>query len=276
MATDLAPTTTEKIKKILNKHGISERQQIKTVATILDMAYVSARQKFAGERSWTSEQLARIARYFKEPIEELTEPAREASATGILLTSKVPQRCICETGDALLHPEQEAFIARQEGDTYMVTTGDKAEPGVVYFRVTNIAPLPPPRIASLDDVPSISAELAVSFASLGMVIDGYIDPVKLISDAKTKNFECYILDWTLGNNMTAAEVIHKIRGEISTYAPIMILTGDLRTLKLEDTIAKLIAEYHDISVMEKPQLNNVMASALYKRLFFIESRAYRN
>jgi len=269
------PNTVNKIKALLHKHGVGERQQIKTVASILDIAYVSARQKFAGERNWSNEQLAKIARHFHEPIEELAITFRAPISNGILLVSGIPQRCICEIGALLHHPANEAFIAYQENDTLLVTSGDKALIGTNYFQVLKLSPLPAPVIASLDDVPDISEGIARAFTKKGIVVKGFVDPDLLLKAAKEEIFEYYILDWTLSDGRTASQTITRIRTEISAHVPIVILTGNLRTHLLEAEIADLVDQFDDISLLEKPVLNMVMANTIYKKLFFRSARANR-
>jgi len=261
-------STTDKVKALLHKHGVGERQQIKKVASILNIAYVSARQKFAGDRNWSNEQLAQIARHFHEPIEELAIPFRAPVSNGILLISDIPQRCICEVGEVLVDPRSESFVARQEGDTYIITTGATAEAGLSYLRVIQIHPVPSPVVASLDDIPDISEGITRSFAKKGIAVKSFVDPDLLLETASEGIFEYYILDWTLNDNRTANYVIEKIRTEISTQAPIIILTGNLRTHHLESEIADLVSRFDEISVLEKPVLNLVMANTIYKKLFF--------
>jgi len=271
------PSTTDKIKQILCKHGVGERQQIKTVASILDIAYVSSRQKFAGERNWTNEQLAKLARHFHEPIEDLAQTVRASVANGVLLVSGPPQRCICEIGAPLEHPESEAFIASQEGNALIVTSGDKAQPCIGYFQVLNLSPLPAPTIASLDDVPETSEYIAQSFAKKGIQVKDFVDPDVMLEAARQGNFEYYILDWRLSGGRTAAQTITGIRTEISTHVPIIILTGELRIdNSIESEIADLVDEFDDISILEKPVFNMVMANTVYKKLFFGTTQSRRS
>ncbi|WP_062611804.1 helix-turn-helix domain-containing protein [Caballeronia calidae] len=260
--------TTEKVKAILNKHGVSERQHIKTVASILNIAYVSSRQKFSSDRAWTNDQLSRIAAYFREPIESLVCNYRPSVGNGILHVSGMPKRCVCEIGLPVTVPEAEELVTYQEGDVFIVLPGSQIRNDIRYFSVSNIRLLPPPVIAALDDNPDVPQSIADVFSRKGISVKQFVDSETLIAEAKYENFEYYILDWVLGDDKTAEAAISIIRSELSASVPIIVLTGELRTDKVQDSDLAKMVQLYDISVLEKPALLETIATTVYKRLFF--------
>src|SRR5437660_11882840 len=102
---------TVQIQKILTKHGVRPRQQMKLIAEIVGLEYVSIQQKFYGKRAWTPDQLELIAKHFNEPLSTITDDQSGITCNAILKINEIPQRCLIHQDDWLLAPELENLVA---------------------------------------------------------------------------------------------------------------------------------------------------------------------
>lgn len=269
---------TLRIRALLNKHGIGQRQHAKVVAEIIGLGYVSTSQKFAGIRGWSSGQLKLVEQYFATPPASGMSPRHDPREkfvlpsltwNAVLRVGKIPQRCSVQPGDVLTHPESEHLVAVRCLQSWAVIPGAKVEAGQVAYRVAKMEVFPAPRIASLDDNATIPAAIAGMFAHHGMQVSSFSDVALMLAvlQAQVQPFDGYILDWTLGDDKTAEPVIVFIRHTLKSNAPITILTGELRTLDTNGSDIARMARIYGVAVLEKPAMLEMLAGTFYNTLF---------
>lgn len=266
---------TERVRALLDKHGIGQRQQVRVVAEIIGLGYVATSQKFSGIRGWSAGQLKLIDQHFAAlPTSGSTPYAFSSKSSSlawnaVLLVGDIPQRCAVQPGEALVHPESEHLVAIDGADGWAVILGEKVEAGEVAYKVARMEIFPAPRIAALDDNVAIPTAIAGMFAHRGMQVSTFhdLDTMLAVLQAQTQPFDGYILDWALGKDRTAEPVIVFIRKTLKSAAPITILTGELRTLGTNGSDIARMAETHEVAVLEKPAMLEMLTGTFYKKLF---------
>jgi len=266
---------TERIRALLNKHGVGQRQHAKVIAEIIGLGYVATSQKFTGLRGWSAGQLKLIEQHFSAlPASNgvaYTSAAKSSSLTwnAVLNVGDIPQRCAIHPGEVLAHPESEHLVAIDGPDGWTVILGEKVNADQVAHKVTRMEIFPAPRIAALDDNVTIPTSIAGMFAHRGMQVSIFHDRDTMLAllQAQVQPFDGYILDWALGTDKTAEPVIAFIRQTLKSHAPITILTGELRTLGTNGSDIARMAETYEVAVLEKPAMLDMLTGTFYKRLF---------
>ncbi|CAE6865334.1 hypothetical protein R69746_08057 [Paraburkholderia aspalathi] len=264
-------TLSERIRKILDQHGVPRRQHTTTIAKILGLHYVSVHQKFGGSKSWTEEQLVQISKHFSTPIETVVPSHPSGNWNAILMISEVPQRCLIEVDQHPIDAEGENLVAVREHGTWLVTSGASRSSRTTAHRVLSLEIMPAPRVAALDDDAGIPRAIAAEFSTKGIQVFQYTRADDLLAAAHAEPFEAYVVDWILQRKQTAESVVEAIRTTLSRKAPIIVLTGQLATEVVTESHLARIVERYDVSVLEKPALLTILATSLYKKLFFPES-----
>lgn len=268
---------TNYLREVLLQRGIPRHKHAGAVADIVGLERVSIQQKFSGLRQWTQSQLIMLEKYFGRPdlVFPGAIPHQQTSGdqsidrkwNAILRLSNIPQRCILQRGQPVANPEAEALAAIHEPDGWIVVPGTKAPPEKTAFQVLNMAALPAPRVAALDDLSEIPDGIAAFFARQGIQVSPFNDIDSLMEVARIQPFEAYILDWSIGTTVTSESVIQYIREVQKSDVPITILTGELRTQQsVGSDIARMVERYR-VSVLEKPVMLEILAKTFYNILF---------
>jgi CheY-like chemotaxis protein len=259
---------TTKIRELLTKHGVQTRQQMKAVAQIVGLEYVSIQQKFSGKRAWTREQLTLIAKHYNEPISFFIDEHQGLKWNAILKINDIPQRCLVQQGEELSAPEFENLVAfRDDLDGWLVVPGNKIKAGTVCYKILKIDPLPQPRVAALDDNADIPDSIAAMFAWQGIEVYQFTTVDAMLEAAKLNPFDGYILDWMLGKNETVEDAVVFIRKALESNVPITILTGELRARDVNQSDIARMVQLYNVSVFEKPAILEIIAKSFYKILF---------
>lgn len=271
---------TSYVREMLSQSGIPRHKHSGAIAEILNLEKVSVQQKFSGLRAWTRSQLFMLEKKFGRPDlvfsgarqvqhAAMNEKGRERPWNSVLKLSNIPQRCILQRGLVLEKPEEEPLAAVKEPDGWIVMPGIKILPEQTAYQVINIAPLPAPRVAALDDLAEIPDGIAAFFARHGIQVSPFSDMESLLEVVRIQPFEAYILDWSLGLTQTSEPVIEYIREIQKSTAPITILTGELRTHQtIGSDIARMVERYR-VTVLEKPMMLEILAKSFYNTLFRI-------
>jgi CheY-like chemotaxis protein len=271
MEKEISFNETEEIRKLLTKHGVRPRQQMNFIAELLGLEYVSIQQKFSGKRAWTSDQLALIAKYFKEPLSTLTNERSIIRWNAILKINDIPQRCFIQRGTELAAAEFENLVAIRDNDSWFVVPGTKVKQGQTCFKILKMDVLPQPRVAALDDNPDITDTIMTMFGWHGVEVMQFQNVKPMLEAAKEQPFDGYILDWMLSKFETVESAIHHIREVLKSEVPITILTGELRTNDDNQSDIARMVEYFDVSVLEKPVVLEILVKSFSKSFFVTPS-----
>lgn len=248
------------IHKLMIQKGIDRRKHASTMAEILGIKYNSAKQKLDEKRGITFNEAKEVFRYFNEQF----IGGRDYNCVFIFKDDH--KRCNIETEDkpSEIIEKNEKYAIKQNG-IFIINANKEHSTDESLYKVKKIEFLPSPKLAILDNENDILELIQSITTRYG--IDTYTFKTKedIINSIKSKEYDCYILDWLLDFGETSEEVIKTIRGKNDKNIPILVLTGQIN--QYETIIGETIVKY-GVELIEKPARSIIITSILLSNLFF--------
>ena len=121
-----------------------------------------------------------------------------------------------------------------------------------------------PRIAVLDDQPSITAQLCAFLKEAGFKADGFHSIGSLMATLD-KLYDGYVLDWVVGDE-TASALVANLK-QRDARCPIAILTGKANERgEVAQDIADLVAQHPNVHYFPKPLDPRMMTNVLTRMI----------
>ncbi|HEX7648056.1 MAG TPA: helix-turn-helix domain-containing protein [Noviherbaspirillum sp.] len=278
-ATDIA-FINKAVRAIMLRHGVTERQHSNKLSEILDLSYSQAHRIINGG-DWTVRQLSTVAEYFGETLNSLITD-REApvslsveqtdegaqDATFVLGTYQLP--CRVMVGPPLfLLPRTMDYVAVESAGTWRVVEASVCPHDQQKYKVERleltIKPPHAPAIAVIDDEKPSADNLRDYLNESGFLATSFYDTSAVERATQDNAFDGFVIDWILGDR-TAEPLIRHIRTSTNPSAPIILLTGEYDSGRVNVSEVARVVRQFDVVYQEKPTRSPVIAAELAKAL----------
>lgn len=263
------------VKELMLRNGVSERQQSRKLAEILNLSYSQAHRKLNGGVDWTVNQLQIVAEYFGEFLSAIGLGGEEDDAsvahraTITLGQERAEYPCLVWVGEQIGANVKVDFVALRDGDTWTVVEAARCPDKGMRHRVNKLELVvkqpPAPTVAIVDDEEGFADNLCEFLNDSGFQAFAYYNPVSLERAMEERTFDGYIIDWILGER-TAEDLIRKIRKSTSQDIPVYLLTGEVVTGLVEESEAARVIKQFGVLWKEKPIRMATFAAELQKNL----------
>lgn len=249
----------DRVAKYLTAKGVPERNHAGTVGSITSVSALATRRKLKGETSWSAEDLALIALHYGDPISAIFNVQWQACSLeggGQALAARA------DIGKRIETPTEGQLVARRSGHAWQLLAYKTVATSDEFFEVKEaelVTRYEKLRVAVLDDDEAVAEMIALALQDHGYVVNPYSAERDLSENID--QHEAFIVDYILGPQQTAAQVIGKIRAS-KPHALILLLTGQARE-SLDADIARLMSLY-DAELLEKPVRAPILASAIQR------------
>jgi DNA-binding NtrC family response regulator len=120
-------------------------------------------------------------------------------------------------------------------------------------------------IAVIDDEVGTADNVSEYLNAIGFKAIAFYDTATAAAAVHHQVFDGYVVDWLIGKE-TAEGLIQTIRSSSNPHAPIILLTGEISTGKVNETeVARLMRRF-DVLCQEKPTRLPIIAVELSKAL----------
>lgn len=249
------------IKTLLEKKGIQERNFASTIANILGIKYISAKQKIDCKRGIKLNELKKVYEYFNESLQQ------EKSHNAIFIDGDGTKRCNIEAKKIDIFNSTNKMLASKLDDLYIIDMSIKHlthEDNL--FEVISINFLPPPVVAILDNDEEVNKLLSATLSKNGIQTSEFTSSDEIKKEIDSIKFDAFIIDWLLDYGETSDSVIQKIRKLYGNSIPIIILTGQIN--QHESGISEMIL-HHNVKIMEKPTKPKILIAFLEAAIFYL-------
>lgn len=252
------------IEALFDRHGVAERQRVRTLEATLGISYAQARRRMLGESPWTVDEVKRLVTVFHEPFFPVLAALADMPgqpATLIYAGATVP--CTIWPGGTAVVGRLGPMVAlHDEGsDQWSVVPGSEAVDRASYEVVRLVFERPPPRrVAVLDDDIESAQTIAEFLGTRGIEAAPFSCPSQLLSALETSHFDGFVLDWLL-NGATALDILPQIRDHNQT-GPLLILTGQLKTGVADEVELESVGGSYRALLFEKPTRPMTLLNAL--------------
>lgn len=267
----------ERVRALMNRHGIAKRQQTTELCRILELSFSQGHRKLRGSSPWTLAQIRKVAEAFDEPAAQLFGmlPAipglADASAHDALLcVGSAEWPCVAWIGSPLNAHQHPEFVAHLQGSQWRVMRYE-GMPLPEACEVVKIeihpqrAEIRRPIVAVVDSDRAAAEALRDYLEQSGfsaVVLDGL---PAFEGAMRTQPFDAVVTDWLFGE-VTAATAIEAIRRSPKPETPVFLLTGELLTGKASESDISDVIRRLDVSCYEKPARLAILVADLSKRL----------
>lgn len=272
---DNSNSIVEAVKVLMLRNGVSERQQSRKLAEILNLSYSQAHRKLNGGVDWTINQLRIVAENFGEDLSAIglggddAEDSVAYRATVSLGQERIEYPCLVWVGEQLGANAKVDFVALRDGDVWNVVEAARCPEKGLRFRVNKLELVvkqpAAPTIAIIDDEQGFADNLCEYLNDSGFQAFAFYNPVSLERAMEERTFDGYIVDWILGER-TAEELIRKIRKSTSQDIPVYLLTGEVITGRVDESEAARVIKQFGVQWKEKPIRMATFAAELQKTL----------
>lgn len=272
---DNSNSIVEAVKVLMLRNGVSERQQSRKLAEILNLSYSQAHRKLNGGVDWTISQLRIVAENFGEDLSAIglggddAEDSVAYRATVSLGQERNEYPCLVWVGEQLGANAKVDFVALRDGDVWNVVEAARCPEKGLRFRVNKLELVvkqpAAPTIAIIDDEQGFADNLCEYLNDSGFQAFAFYNPVSLERAMEDRTFDGYIVDWILGER-TAEELIRKIRKSTSQDIPVYLLTGEVITGRVDESEAARVIKQFGVQWKEKPIRMATFAAELQKTL----------
>ncbi|MCU6501856.1 response regulator [Rugamonas sp. A1-17] len=272
---DNSNSIVEAVKVLMLRNGVSERQQSRKLAEILNLSYSQAHRKLNGGVDWTINQLRIVAENFGEDLSAIglggddAEDSVAYRATVSLGQERTEYPCLVWVGEQLGVNAKVDFVALRDGDVWNVVEAAHCPEKGLRFRVNKLELVvkqpAAPTIAIIDDEQGFADNLCEYLNDSGFQAFAFYNPVSLERAMEERTFDGYIVDWILGER-TAEELIRKIRKSTSQDIPVYLLTGEVITGRVDESEAARVIKQFGVQWKEKPIRMATFAAELQKTL----------
>lgn len=268
------------VRDIMLRHGVAERQHSKTLSEILDLSYSQAHRIMSGG-DWTVRQLSFVAEHFGETLSSLIigreTPASFAAedgeaeahdATFELGCRQLP--CRVRIGVPLFHlPRNVDYVAIEEEGAWHVVEAIGSPADAQRYKVEKleieIKRPHVPAIAIVDDEKFSADNLRDFLNDSGFHATSFYDSLAVERATQDYLFDGFVIDWILGDR-TAESLIKQIRSSINPTAPIILLTGEYQSGRVNVSDVARVVRQFDVVYQEKPTRSPMIAAELSKAL----------
>jgi CheY-like chemotaxis protein len=266
------------VRSLMARNGVAGRQHSNKLAEILGLSYSQAHRILNGG-DWTILQLSCVAEYFGENLRSLLvgpetpvvislgQPDKEArEATFVLGDYEIPCRVVL--GSQLFHqPRNVDYVAIETPERLQVMAADERGEDVPCFKVDHleisIRQPNAPSIAVVDDEKPSADNLRDYLNDCGFQAMSFYDSMTVEKANQERRFDGYVIDWILGEQ-TSESLIRQIRTSVNPSAPIILLTGQYDTGRLNVSDVARVVRQFDVVYQEKPTRSPVIAAELSK------------
>lgn len=266
----------EKIRAMMESHGIPRRRQSKELTVILNLSFSQAHRKLTGASPWTLDQLKRITEYFNDQSlgATLNTPAPAGASfdahDAVLVAGDQKLSCVAWIGEVLDIPHPAEFVAVRRGEEWhIVNSRASRNDGETCRRVgkieVHVQQAQLPRIAVVDDDHNLADSLRDYLNEAGFDASAFYSREALELAMEDTAFDGFVIDWLLGAS-TTEPLIRAIRLDEQSNVPIIVLTGQLVTGRAsESDVARVIMQFN-IICREKPTRLSIIAAELHNAI----------
>lgn len=270
----------DQVKKLMEKNAVTKRHQANQLSEILGLSFSHAHRKMKGESPWTIAQIQEVARHFGEPASTLfvdkPVPAEDEKVLlqEALLIIDTPNkiRCKVHLSGRINERNKSDYVASFQNDEWRIYPYDQALDLNDLYAV-NVIEIHPRastaavRIAIVDDDPASANNLCEYLSSNGFIATAYYDFASFKDACKkiSGKFDAYIIDWWVGEK-TAEQCIGEIRESDTKQAPIILLTGELKTGKANESEINHVMRKYNVTCVEKPARLSFLLGNIEKEL----------
>jgi CheY-like chemotaxis protein len=278
-ATDIA-FINKAVRAIMLRHGVTERQHSNKLGEILDLSYSQAHRIINGG-DWTVRQLSAVAEYFGETLSSLisgreapvsfsVEQTDEKARDAIFVLGVYQLPCKVWVGVPLFHlPRNTDYVATETKDGWRVVEAAACQHDAQIFKVERleitITSPHAPAIAVIDDEKPSADNLRDYLNDSGFQATSFYDAATVERASQDNTYDGFVIDWILGDR-TAEQLIRQIRASINPTAPIILLTGEYDSGRVNVSDVARVVRQFDVVYQEKPTRLPVIAAELSKAL----------
>lgn len=280
LSTEL-PIVAKRVRSLMLRNGISARQLSTKLTEILNISYSHAHRKMTTDLDWRLSELEMVAKHFNETLSILMLDEAEGIDSGHSIDEfdsyealfsigvhEVP--CKILVGEILHNPHNIALVAMHDdaGLWRIIEPAAAVENRPVYDlrrieiiqnRVSKLS------IAVLDDDENTADNIRDYLVHVGFQATAFYTVKSAIEALSENEYDAFIMDWFVGRE-TSEELLKTIRSSYAVKVPIILLTGQLVTGKVNDTeVAQLMRRY-DVFCQEKPSRLPIIVAELSKLL----------
>lgn len=249
----------DRVAKYLTANGIAERHHAAMVGSITGVSALATRRKLKGETSFAGDDIALIALHFDDPISAIfgvNWQACELEVSGQWLQARA------DIGKRVEEPSYGQLVARRSNHRWQLLAFKEGTAADELFEVKEaelVTRYEKLKVAVLDDDEAVGEMIAHALQEHGYAVNPFSSESALSENID--QHEAFIVDYKLGPQHTAAQVIAKIRAS-KPHALILLLTGQARE-SLDADIARLMNQF-DAELLEKPVRPPILASAIQR------------
>lgn len=270
------------VREIMLRHGVNERQHSKKLSEILELSYSQAHRIINGG-DWTVGQLFAVAAYFGEtlssliigretPVSLASEIVDAETQDAIFELGSRQLPCRIWIGSPLFHlPRNIDYVAIKVEGTWRVVEAIASHVDVQRYKIEKleitIKPSQAPTIAIIDDERLSADNLRDFLNDSGFHAKSFYDSYSIERASQECTFDGFVVDWILGDR-TAESLIKQIRSSINPTAPIILLTGEYQSGRVNVSDVARVVRQFDVVYQEKPTRLPMIAAELSKALGF--------
>ena len=251
---------------MLDRHGVPERQRLKTLETAVEMSYQQVRRRMTGESPWGVDEVKRLASHFGEPLLGLLATlVGDVGQRATLHLAGMAVPCMIWLG-ALAPTKSRAgplvAVAGESAESWsVVSTAEAGERPAYEIKRLILEAAPPRRVAIIDDDPTLAAGIVKFLCEKGLQAISYRTGASLLVALETSRFDGFVLDWMAGA-ANIVDILPAVRAR-SPGAPIIILTKRVKAGgAAEDELESALSVYR-AQLYEKPTRMLSLFTALH-------------
>lgn len=267
-----------RVQDLMERHDIGKRNQSGELARILDLSFSQAHRKMRGNSPWTLVQIKKVASHYGESPSTLIEtfadtettPTKGVAHDAVLVIGEKELPCLAWIGNVFLSGRPPEFLAVRQNENWRIYESDHA-PAEPQFCVELIEIRPrrteadKPTIAVVDDDRDSADGLCDYFNERGFKASPFYSADVFLDSLRKNPFDGYVIDWILGRE-TSEKAIEEIRDSENSEAPIILLTGELQTGKVDESDIARVIRKSNVDCLEKPARLSLLTANLSKKL----------
>ncbi len=279
----------ECLSALMERHGVSTRQQAATLAQITAISISQARRKLRGA-VWLFGEVLAVTQHFGESLNQVfaTEVALSRPPSSPALISPEPMAtqaaqflvdgqalpCQVRLGAQITAaaPSGVVLAAAHDAQGWWVASPAGLrhrglhEPHYLVAQVsmTQDSQARPTRIAVVDDDLASAEALGDWFNETGYRADAFTSAAQLLG-TPLADYDAFVVDLILGVGQTSHALVERIRAE-RPQAPIVLLTGQLRGGVATEADLTTLMRTQGVAFFEKPVRPAVLTATIQSKL----------
>ena len=280
------------LRDTLEASGIVAHKQRGHVARVLNVSKTTSRRLLLGETSWTDDEISAVLNSVgldwvglslvdshQDPL--TSAPAADTDLIKHRSTINIEGMVIdCEVFESALPLHvpvaADALCISGTDATGVIIQRSSHAKNWSQLRMIKSIHLHPkyeqtgPRVAILDDSPSIVSGYSKMLSLSGFRTEGFTQPMDLIERCQQDPpFDAYLLDWSLQDQDTISHYIPTIR-QASPRAAIVLASGNFDSAEI-DANATLIAQQYNLNLLAKPSAATAIIQTLLMSIRYARS-----